>query len=112
MEGRHAVRQLLRAIDQNITKVTGNRLWRERVIAMSRNSVSGEDSVTTANEEERVALAKDYAFLLNSVREHKELLSSYNVKADGREDLQLERAAARVGLKLPISSGEEEPSKS
>ncbi len=68
MEARHVYRSLLRAVDQNITSATGNALWRNFVASEFRKH-KGESDTTTV--QERLQEAKDYAFLIDSVREHK-----------------------------------------
>ncbi|CAM8968156.1 unnamed protein product [Rhodiola kirilowii] len=48
-------------------------------------------------------LARDYAFLLNSVHHHKDLLFSYNIAVDRSDEMKkvLRKSAASVGLQLP-----------
>lgn len=62
---RSVLRQLIRSIDRNVTSATGNTLWRQAAIEEFRQ---GTDPSSL---EERLRLAQDYAFLLDSVREHK-----------------------------------------
>lgn len=67
-EARQVLRALLRAVDRNITGATGNRQWREFVIAEFRR---GEQLADPAERERALQQARDYAFLIHSVREHK-----------------------------------------
>ena len=67
-EARQVLRALLRAVDRSITSATGNRQWRDFVIAEFRRGAQLTDPA-----ERKLALraAEDYAFLITSVREHK-----------------------------------------
>ena len=62
------MRSLLRAVDRGITSASGNRQWREFVIAEARRAERLGDP---AEREAALQHARDYAFLINSVREHK-----------------------------------------
>lgn len=64
----HVYRQLLRAVDRNITSVTGNPRWREFVAVEFRKHRGEADP---ARVRALLAAAKDYAFLIDGVREHK-----------------------------------------
>ena len=67
-EARAVLRALLRAVDRNVTSASGNRQWREFVLAQWRANAA------SSNEAERSAAlqeAKDYALLIDSIREHK-----------------------------------------
>ncbi|EFN56657.1 hypothetical protein CHLNCDRAFT_144503 [Chlorella variabilis] len=99
-EARQVLRALLRAVDRNITGATGNRQWREFVIAEFRR---GEQLADPAERERALQQARDYAFLIHSVREHKELLLSYNIgiPVERREKDMNVRAANMVGLQFP-----------
>ncbi|PSC75404.1 hypothetical protein C2E20_1124 [Micractinium conductrix] len=99
-EARAVLRALLRAVDRNVTSASGNRQWREFVLAQWRANAA------SSNEAERSAAlqeAKDYALLIDSIREHKELLLSYNIgiPIDDRERDMNARAATLVGLAMP-----------
>jgi hypothetical protein len=67
-EARQVLRALLRAVDRNITSATGNRQWRDFVIAEFRRGVQREDP---AERQFALQQAKDYAYLIEGVREHK-----------------------------------------
>lgn len=55
---------------------------------------------------------RDYQFLLASLERRRELADRYEMdKVDGRTGLeQAEAVAARIGLKLPVTSSPEPPS--
>lgn len=75
-EARAVLRSLLRAVDRNITSATGNRHWRDFVIAEFRR---GE--ALGSSDERQAALqdARDYAVLVDSVREHKVRPAAHSV---------------------------------
>ncbi|KAK9136701.1 hypothetical protein Sjap_007295 [Stephania japonica] len=52
---------------------------------------------------QKINLARDYAFMLNSIHHHKDLLFSYNIAVDRSDDATrtLTKSAASVGLQLP-----------
>jgi hypothetical protein len=63
---RHVLRTLLRAIDTNITSVTGNTTWRRYALDEFRRVPANAPDAAS-----RLQQAEDYAFLLTSVREFK-----------------------------------------
>jgi len=67
-EARQVLRSLLRAVDRNITSATGNTQWRQFVLAEFRHAEALGDP---AERERALQDAKDYALLIDSVREHK-----------------------------------------
>ena len=67
-QARQVYRALLKAIDRNITPATGDKRWREFAVAEFRKAVQERDP---AVREQSLQHAKDYAFLLDSVREHR-----------------------------------------
>lgn len=67
-EARQVLRSLLRAVDRNITSATGSKQWREFVIAQFRRGAAQGDS---ADREVALQEARDYVFVIESVREHK-----------------------------------------
>lgn len=71
-----AYRSILRAVDKHITAVTGNPLWRNHIIEEFRKN-SAESSPSRANS--FIQLAKDHAFLLNSIHEYKVWLKSCQI---------------------------------
>ena len=66
-ETRHALRVLLRAVDRSITSAKGATKWREFAAAEFRRRQDGGVAGAAA----AAQVARDYAFLLNSLREHK-----------------------------------------
>jgi hypothetical protein len=93
-------RLLLKAIDRNITRHNANTQWRRFAIEEFRkNAILSEHNKL----DNLVDTAQDYAFLIDSIREHKELLESYNIGIDikDREKGMQQRAAAHVGLQIP-----------
>nr|VDC87336.1 unnamed protein product [Brassica rapa] len=52
---------------------------------------------------EKINLARNYTYLLNSIHSHKDLLFSYNIAVDRTEEMKrvLGKSAASVGLRLP-----------
>ncbi|KAL4443321.1 hypothetical protein ABPG75_011058 [Micractinium tetrahymenae] len=99
-EARQVLRTLLRAVDRSITPATGSRQWRQYVLTEFRR---GEAQADPAERQRALQEARDYAFLINSVREHKELLLSYNIgiAVEQREKDMNARAAQLVGLQVP-----------
>jgi hypothetical protein len=67
-EARQVLRTLLRAVDRNITSASGNRQWRDFVLAEARR---WEQLGGNADRQMALQQARDYAFLINSVRDHK-----------------------------------------
>ncbi|GLJ45231.1 hypothetical protein SUGI_0952030 [Cryptomeria japonica] len=54
--------------------------------------------------QQKLKLAQNYVFLLNSVHHHKDLLFSYNIAVNREGELKatLKKSAASVGLQIPI----------
>ncbi|XP_058182360.1 uncharacterized protein LOC131300499 [Rhododendron vialii] len=52
---------------------------------------------------QKIKIANDYTYLLNSVHHHQDLLFSYNIAVDRSEEMKkvLGKSAASVGLQLP-----------
>ncbi|KAL4854270.1 hypothetical protein ACK3TF_004963 [Chlorella vulgaris] len=94
-EARQVLRALLRAVDRNITSASGNRQWRDFVLAEARR---WEQLGGSADRQMALQQARDYAFLINS-----ELLLSYNIgiPVEQREQDMNKRAANMVGLQMP-----------
>mmetsp|Transcript_24846 Transcript_24846/g.54100 ORF Transcript_24846/g.54100 Transcript_24846/m.54100 type:complete len:111 (+) Transcript_24846:33-365(+) len=109
MSARSTLRGLLRAIDQHVTSISGNRQWREFVLAEFRAGASLEDQKAI---ESRLNLARDYTLLVSNVAHHKNLLITYNigVDPDERNKKMVEAVAKRVGFALPKASGNEQQS--
>ncbi|ESQ43335.1 hypothetical protein EUTSA_v10015092mg [Eutrema salsugineum] len=56
-----------------------------------------------AHDREKINLARNYTYLLNSIHSHKDLLFSYNIAVDRSAEMKrvLGKSAASVGLRLP-----------
>ncbi|KAL6766142.1 hypothetical protein ACKKBG_A34860 [Auxenochlorella protothecoides x Auxenochlorella symbiontica] len=93
-EAVRAYRSLLRAVKTHVSSSTGNPAFQQYIsTTLKQRARAGGDP----------ELARDYAFLLNSIAEHKDLLLSYNIGIDPeqRQKDQYKKAASRVGLSLP-----------
>lgn len=93
-------RQLLKAVEKHIGKDGGKRYFQDYIIEEFRKNANLSDQAAVQN---KVKLARDYTFLLNSVHHHKELLFSYNIAVDRSDEMKkiLDKSAASVGLQLP-----------
>lgn len=67
-EARHVLRALLRAIDTRITKVAGNRQWRNHVLSEFRRNAALSDPAAVAAE---LRKAQEYASLVNNIAHYK-----------------------------------------
>ncbi|PKA55109.1 hypothetical protein AXF42_Ash003746 [Apostasia shenzhenica] len=85
-------RQLIRAVEKHIGKDGSKRHFRDFITNEFRQ-----------NSQQKMKLAHDYTFLLNSVHHHKNLLFSYNIAVDRTDEANkiLNKSAASVGLRLP-----------
>ncbi|KAH1076974.1 hypothetical protein GLYMA_19G087500v4 [Glycine max] len=70
------------------------------VLKAFHNNRNLSDSVAI---EQKIKLARDYTFLLNSVHHHKELLFSYNIAVDRSNEVKRThgKSASSVGLQFP-----------
>ncbi|KAL3151518.1 hypothetical protein ABBQ38_012517 [Trebouxia sp. C0009 RCD-2024] len=108
-EARQALRKILRAVDQHLTSANGNKQWRDHVIKEFRSTANIENAAT---QKQKVQEAKDYAYLVNSVQEHRALLLSYNIGIDREQERRklMSDTAARVGLRMPKYAEENDSS--
>ena len=133
-EVRQAFRQVLRAVDQHLTSVNGNKQWRDHVIKEFR---SAANNGSPAMQKQKLQEARDYAYLVNSVQEHRvsccisaanpamhllgqelhflalqALLLSYNIGVDREQERRklMSDTAARVGLRMPKYAEENDSS--
>lgn len=67
-EAKQALRQILRAIDQHLTSVNGNKQWRDHVVEEFRRAAKNSNP---AAQKQKHQEAKDYAYLVRSVQEHR-----------------------------------------
>lgn len=93
-------RNLLRAVKQHIGYGENKRHFSEFVTEEFRKKSVSTD---LSSDQQRIKLARDYTFLLNSVHHYKDLLFSYNIAVDRSEEMKrtLGKSAANVGLQLP-----------
>lgn len=108
-EARQALRKILRAVDQHLTSVNGNKQWRDHVIKEFRSTAN---IANPAAQKQKLQEAKDYAYLVNSVQEHRALLLSYNIGIDREQERRklMSDTAARVGLRMPKYAEENDSS--
>ncbi|XP_010485065.1 PREDICTED: uncharacterized protein LOC104763386 [Camelina sativa] len=87
-------RDLLKAVVKHIGKEDHKSHFIDFVKQEFRNNAANS---------EKMNLARNYAYLLNSIHSHKELLFSYNIAVDRTEEMKrvLNKSAASVGLRLP-----------
>ncbi|KAM7252991.1 hypothetical protein ACFE04_025609 [Oxalis oulophora] len=95
-----AYRNLLKAIHKHIGKEDHKQHFREYVTQEFRNNNKLTDPSVV---QQKIKLARDYTFLLNSVHHQKDLLFSYNIAVDRSEEMKkvLGKSASSVGLQLP-----------
>ncbi|CAL9062494.1 unnamed protein product [Musa banksii] len=93
-------RSLLKAVKKYIGNDGSKRHFRNYITEEFRKNASVSDQATVEN---KIKLAHEYTFLLNSVHHHKELLFSYNIAVDRSDEMKkvLNKSAASVGLRLP-----------
>ncbi|XP_027346721.1 uncharacterized protein LOC113858329 [Abrus precatorius] len=93
-------RLLLKAVKKHIGKEGNKRHFLEFVTSEFRKNCNLSDGVAV---QQKIKLAHDYTFLLNSVHHHKDLLFSYNIAVDRSDEVKrtLGKSAATVGLRLP-----------
>jgi len=112
--GREAYRNLLKTISKHVTAKTKNPEFSAFIREEFRRHAhlkEGDDEQHSI--QRKHALARDYAFLVNSVHAHKELLMSYNIAVDreAEQAARLQNTANRVGLSMPkLFEDEKEPS--
>lgn len=102
-EGLHAVkvcRHLLKSVKKHIGQEDYKQHFRNFIMEEFKKSRELSDPSSIQN---KLKLAHDYTFLLNSVHHHKELLFSYNIAVDRSDEMKkiLGKSAASVGLQLP-----------
>eukprot|EP00967_Tisochrysis_lutea_P038455 scaffold46097_cov16-Tisochrysis_lutea.AAC.2 len=60
-------KQLLTAVDRNLTSVAGNKQWREYVVAAFKKNADLKDPVLIQRE---LQLAQDYQRLITNIAQH------------------------------------------
>ncbi|URE19033.1 hypothetical protein MUK42_12273 [Musa troglodytarum] len=100
MQAAKVYRSLLKAVKKHIGNDGSKRHFRDYITEEFRKNASVSDQATVEN---KIKLAHEYTFLLNSVHHHKELLFSYNIAVDRSDEMKkvLNKSAASVGLRLP-----------
>ncbi|XP_031493691.1 uncharacterized protein LOC116259869 [Nymphaea colorata] len=100
MEVVTAYRHLLKAVDKHIGGEGTKRHFRDFIVQEFRKSINLSDQHAI---QQKIKLAKDYSFMLNSVHHHKHLLFSYNIAVDRADEMRrtISKSAANVGLRLP-----------
>ncbi|XXG50713.1 hypothetical protein AAC387_Pa02g4661 [Persea americana] len=100
MQAVKAYRHLLKAINKHIGKDGSKRHFRDFVMEEFRKNTKLSDPEAA---HQKIKLAQDYTFLLNSVHHHMDLLFSYNIAVDRSDEMTrtLKKSAASVGLQLP-----------
>ncbi|XP_044508124.1 uncharacterized protein LOC123227403 [Mangifera indica] len=93
-------RHLLKAVGKHIGKEDYKRHFREYITQEFRKNINLSDPSSI---QQKIRLAYDYTFLINSVHHHKDLLFSYNIAVDRSDEMKrvLGKSAASVGLRLP-----------
>ncbi|KAF7836428.1 Complex 1 LYR protein [Senna tora] len=93
-------RHLLKVVKKHIGKEESKKHFQEFVTMEFRKNSYLSDDVAV---QQKIKLARDYTFLLNSVHHHKELLFSYNIAVDRSDEMKriIGKSASSVGLQLP-----------
>ncbi|THG04222.1 hypothetical protein TEA_015412 [Camellia sinensis var. sinensis] len=93
-------RQLLKAVKKHVDKEEKKSHFIEFISQEFRTS---HEQLDLSSIHQKIKLARDYTFLLNSVHHHKDLLFSYNIAVDRSDEMKkvLGKSAASVGLQLP-----------
>ncbi|KAK6791760.1 hypothetical protein RDI58_010841 [Solanum bulbocastanum] len=90
------------SLRQNIQRVKYSNKWvlLKKEFRKNRNLEYPKDSSFI---QQKINLAQNYTYLLNSVHHHKDLLFSYNIAVDRSNEMKkvLGKSAASVGLCLP-----------
>ncbi|XP_043708680.1 uncharacterized protein LOC122657942 [Telopea speciosissima] len=100
MQAAKVYRHLLKAVKKHIGKEEYKRHFRDFITQVFPKSSALSDPLAT---QQKLNLAHDYTFLLNSVHHQKDLLFSYNIAVDRSDEMKrlLGKSAASVGLKIP-----------
>ncbi|XP_004512677.1 uncharacterized protein [Cicer arietinum] len=93
-------RHLLKAVKKHIGKEENKRHFLDFITSEFHQNRHLSDGVAV---QQKIKLARDYTYMLNSVHHHKELLFSYNIAVDRSDEVKrtLGKSAASVGLQLP-----------
>ncbi|CAH2070293.1 unnamed protein product [Thlaspi arvense] len=90
-------RDILKAVVKHVGKEEHKAHFTDFVKQEFRKNANSDSS------REKLNLARNYTYLLNSIHSHKDLLFSYNIAVDRTEEMKkvLGKSAASVGLRLP-----------
>lgn len=93
-------RQLLKAVKNHIGKEDHKRHFRDHI---TQEFQKNRGLLDLSSIQQKLKVAHDYTYLLNSVHHHKELLLSYNIAVDRSDEMKriLGKSASSVGLQLP-----------
>ncbi|XP_016463271.1 uncharacterized protein LOC107786327 [Nicotiana tabacum] len=96
-------RNLLKAVEKHIGKEEHKVHFTDFIREEFRKKSNLECPKDPSFIQRRINLAQNYAYLLNSVHHHKDLLFSYNIAVDRSDEMTkvLGKSAASVGLRLP-----------
>ncbi|KAG5597997.1 hypothetical protein H5410_039229 [Solanum commersonii] len=106
-EGRRATlmvyRNLFKAVKKHIGKVEHKTHFTDFSREEFKKNVNPEYPKDSSFIQQRINLAQNYTYLLNSIHHHKDLLFSYNIAVDRSNEMTkvLGKSAASVGLRLP-----------
>ncbi|CAN1257941.1 hypothetical protein LINPERPRIM_LOCUS9741 [Linum perenne] len=99
--------KVYRGLLKSVGKHIGNKGYKshfgEFVTQEFRKSSSNLSTDQSSVIQQKIKLARDYTYLLNSVHHLKDLLISYNIAVDRTNEMKkvLGKSAASVGLQLP-----------
>ncbi|GAB4830292.1 hypothetical protein Ancab_019929 [Ancistrocladus abbreviatus] len=95
-------RNLLKSLRKHVGREDYKKHFRDFITEEFQKNSELSDPSSVQN---KLRLAHDYTFLLNSVHHQKELLFSYNIAVDRSDEMTriLGKSAASVGLQLPES---------
>ncbi|KAK9104417.1 hypothetical protein Scep_021261 [Stephania cephalantha] len=90
-------RHLLKAVKKHVGKEDYKRHFTDHITQEFRKTADLSSVL------QKINLARDYTFMLNSIHHHKDLLFSYNIAVDRSDEVTrtLRKSAASVGLQLP-----------
>ncbi|KAJ4963868.1 hypothetical protein NE237_023807 [Protea cynaroides] len=100
MQAAQVYRRLLKAVEKHIGKEDYKKHFRDFITQEFRKRSKLQDSLAA---QQKIKLAHDYTYLLNSVHHQMDLLFSYNIAVDRTDEMKriLGKSAASVGLQLP-----------
>ncbi|KAF3328842.1 Complex1 LYR-like protein [Carex littledalei] len=93
-------RRLLKAVNKHIGKDGGKGHFRDFISQEFRKNSALSDQEAAR---QKLKLASNYTYLIDSVHHHQDLLFSYNIAVDRSDEMRkiLNKSAASVGLRLP-----------